>query len=66
VGCKGWSRSDFIIDGEGPVWLEVNTVPGLTRTSLFPQACAAVGISYAQMVSLFVEAALQEKQRKAS
>ncbi len=66
VGCKGWSRSDFIIDSDGPVWLEVNTVPGLTQTSLFPQACAAVGIHYAQMVSLFVEAALHEKQRKAS
>lgn len=66
VGCKGWSRSDFIIDSEGPVWLEVNTVPGLTQTSLFPQACAAAGVSYDQMVSLFVDAALREKQRKAS
>lgn len=60
VGCKGWSRSDFIIDAEGPVWIEVNTVPGLTPTSLFPQACAADGISYEQMVGLFVEAALRE------
>jgi D-alanine-D-alanine ligase len=60
VGCKGWSRSDFIVDGRGPVWLEVNTVPGLTLTSLFPQACAAAGITYAQMVGLFVEAAIRE------
>ena len=29
VGCRGWSRSDFIIGPDGPVWIEVNTVPGL-------------------------------------
>ncbi len=63
VGCKGWSRSDFIIGPEGPVWIEVNTVPGLTQTSLFPQACAADGISYDEMTALFVEAALREGRR---
>lgn len=60
VGCRGWSRSDFIIDAQGPVWLEVNTVPGLTPTSLYPQACAAAGISYPQMVTLFIEKALRD------
>ncbi len=60
VGCAGWSRSDFIIDDGGPVWIEVNTVPGLTETSLYPQACAAAGISYEKMVRLFVEAALSK------
>lgn len=63
VGCRGWSRSDFIIDAKGPVWLEVNTVPGLTPTSLFPQAAAAAGISYQRMVSLFIEAALRDHAR---
>ena len=66
VGCRGWSRSDFIIDGLGPVWIEVNTVPGLTETSLYPQACAAAGISYAGMVSLFVEAAIREAKQLAT
>lgn len=60
VGCRGWSRSDFIIDDQGPVWLEVNTVPGLTKTSLYPQAAAAAGISYTEMVRLFVEKALRD------
>jgi len=59
AGCRGWSRSDFIIDEDGPVWIEVNTVPGLTETSLFPQACVADGISYEEMVCLFVEAAVR-------
>jgi D-alanine-D-alanine ligase len=60
VGCAGWSRSDFIIDNDGPVWIEINTVPGLTETSLYPQAAAAAGISYEEMVGLFVEAALRK------
>ena len=45
VGCRGWSRSDFMIGDGGPVWIEVNTVPGLTETSLYPQAAAAAGNS---------------------
>ena len=58
IGCSIWSRSDFIIDSEGPIWLEVNTVPGMTGTSLYPQAAEAAGISYEQLVGLFVEAAI--------
>jgi D-alanine-D-alanine ligase len=64
VGCRGWSRSDFIIGAQGPVWLEVNTVPGLTPTSLYPQACAAAGISYRQMVTLFIEKALRDAAKE--
>lgn len=63
VGCAGWSRSDFIIDEQGPIWLEVNTVPGLTPTSLYPQACAAAGIGYGEMCGMFVEAALRAHAR---
>ena len=66
VGCKGWSRSDFILDEQGPVWIEVNTVPGLTETSLYPQACKAVGISYSAMCVLFVEAAIRNAQLEVS
>lgn len=59
LGCRGWSRSDFIIDEGGPVWLELNTAPGLTETSLFPQAAAAVGISYNELIVLLVEDAIE-------
>jgi D-alanine-D-alanine ligase len=58
IGCSIWSRSDFIVGPDGPVWLEVNTVPGMTATSLYPQAAAAAGIPYAQLLSLFIEAAI--------
>lgn len=61
VGCEGWSRSDFMLLDDGPVFIEVNTVPGLTATSLFPQAAAADGISYEKLMRLFVEAALRKR-----
>lgn len=61
VGCQGFSRSDMILDGEEPVWLEVNTLPGMTETSLFPQAAASVGISYRELVGLLVEDALRRR-----
>lgn len=59
IGCSGWSRSDYIVDENGPVWIEVNTIPGMTETSLFPQAAAAEGIDYSQLVSALVEDALR-------
>ncbi len=64
VGCTGWSRSDFLLGPEGPVWIEVNTIPGLTPTSLFPQAAAAAGISYGDLAGLLVEDALRRARHK--
>jgi D-alanine-D-alanine ligase len=48
LGCEGYSRSDFIVplDGGEPVFLELNTLPGLTPRSLLPKAAAAYGIDY--------------------
>jgi len=64
IGCAVWSRSDFIIGSQGPVWIEVNTVPGLTETSLFPKAAAAVDISYADLMELFVESSIRAAQSR--
>lgn len=61
IGCSTWSRSDFIIGKDGPVWIEINTIPGLTPTSLYPQEANCAGISYEQMVKKFVEYALRKK-----
>ena len=63
LGCSIWSRHDFIIEDDEPVWLEVNTIPGMTPTSLYPQAAAAAGISYSELVGLFVEAAIAGHRR---
>ncbi|HEX6882553.1 MAG TPA: D-alanine--D-alanine ligase [Planctomycetota bacterium] len=48
LGCAGYSRSDFIVpEGEDePVFLELNTLPGLTPRSLLPKSAAAAGIDY--------------------
>lgn len=46
LSCRGYSRSDFIISAKGPVYLETNTLPGLTRASLLPKALKAQGIEF--------------------
>lgn len=47
LGCEGYSRTDFIVPDDGePVFLETNTLPGLTPRSLLPKAAAAAGIDY--------------------
>ncbi|MCA3010841.1 MAG: ATP-grasp domain-containing protein [Myxococcaceae bacterium] len=43
VGCRGYSRTDLILTAEGPVFLEVNTLPGLTKASFIPQQLTAAG-----------------------
>lgn len=46
VGALGYSRSDFIVTDAGVIFLEINTLPGLTKASLYPKALAAQGISF--------------------
>ena len=46
LSCRGYSRSDFIVSGNGPVFLETNTLPGLTKASLYPKALKAQGIDF--------------------
>lgn len=59
---KVYSRADFIIDANGEIWfIEINTLPGLTKTSLFPQEAAAVGISFADVCEFIAKKALEQK-----
>jgi D-alanine-D-alanine ligase len=47
LGCRGLTRSDFIVRPDGtPVFLEINTLPGMTATSLSPMAAGQLGISF--------------------
>lgn len=47
LGCSGYSRTDLIVDAAGEIWvLEVNTLPGMTETSLLPKIAAGVGIPF--------------------
>jgi D-alanine-D-alanine ligase len=51
LGCHGYSRSDFIVTHTGVFWLEVNTLPGLSRTGNLATAAAAAGIDYDRLVT---------------
>jgi len=60
IGCRGVSRSDFRYDDrlpgeEGVVWLEINTQPGMTPTSLVPDIAAQAGIDFGALLSWMVE-----------
>lgn len=60
LGCRGMSRSDFIIDGEGQPWiLETNTIPGMTATSLLPDAGRAAGLSFPELCARLIDLALE-------
>ena len=50
IGCRGLARADFIVRQDGvPVFLEINTIPGMTATSLSPMAAAEVGIDFSSL-----------------
>jgi D-alanine-D-alanine ligase len=58
----GYARVDFRVDNEGnPYVLEMNTLPGMTSTSLLPKAAAAAGLSFGQLIELMLEGALRRK-----
>jgi D-alanine-D-alanine ligase len=60
LSCGGYSRTDFIISAKGPIYLETNTLPGLTKASLYPKALKAQGIEFADF--LRDQIALAEKR----
>ena len=60
LGCRGMSRADTIVEEDGSVWLlEVNTIPGMTSTSLVPDAARAAGIEFPELCRMLVEFALE-------
>ena len=64
IGCRGCSRVDFRIDrSDRPFVLEINTVPGMTETSLLPKAAAAAGISYDQLVAKIVQSGIESLRK---
>ncbi len=63
LGLDIYSRTDCLLDENGTPWcLEVNTLPGMTPTSLVPQEAAAVGISYGDLCELIVRESLKERK----
>jgi D-alanine-D-alanine ligase len=62
LGCHGFARVDFMVPDEGePQVLEVNTIPGLTETSLMPMAAEAVGISFGELAERLLKTSLSRQ-----
>jgi D-alanine-D-alanine ligase len=63
LGCSGVSRTDIIMDKQGVCWvLETNTVPGMTGTSLLPDAARAAGYTFPQLCTRLIELALEKAE----
>ena len=62
LGCGGMSRSDFILKGSKFYILETNTIPGMTQTSLLPQAAKAAGIDFPSLLDLIINAGLRRSR----
>ncbi|HEX5928413.1 MAG TPA: D-alanine--D-alanine ligase [Solirubrobacterales bacterium] len=58
LGCSGFARIDLILGPGGPQVLEANAIPGLTDTSLLPQAAEAAGMTFEQLVERILDLAL--------
>ena len=60
LGLEGYSRSDYIVDEQGDVYfIEINTLPGMTPTSLMPQEAAAVGIDFKALCQTILDDAIE-------
>jgi D-alanine-D-alanine ligase len=60
IGGRDYARVDVMVDEAARPWvLEVNTLPGMTETSLLPKAAAAAGLSYSDLCQRMIELALQ-------
>lgn len=60
LGCRGFSRTDMIVDRQGACWvLETNTIPGMTPTSLFPDAARHMGMSFEELCVRLIDLALE-------
>lgn len=63
VGLSVYSRADFIVTEDGtPYFLEINTLPGMTPTSLVPQEAAAVGIDYGTLCETIIQKSLEARK----
>jgi D-alanine-D-alanine ligase len=61
LGCRGVARVDLMLDDDsGELWvLETNVIPGMTETSLLPQAADAAGISFDELIARLLQSAFE-------
>lgn len=63
LGCRGMSRSDFILKDGVFYYLETNTIPGMTQTSLLPEAAAVAGVSFSKLLDLIIHSAIRSHRK---
>lgn len=63
LGCEGYTRTDVIVAADGPVFLETNTLPGLTKASFIPQQVAAVKQDFAEFLQVQINLAVERRNR---
>lgn len=59
LGCKVYGRVDFIIKDDEAYFLEINTLPGMTKGSLFPKMARSIGIEFSSLLDLLIESSLK-------
>ena len=65
VGLSVYARADFIVTEDGtPYFLEINTLPGMTPTSLVPQEAAAVGMDYGTLCETIIRSSLELRNKE--
>ncbi|MFC1565816.1 D-alanine--D-alanine ligase [Candidatus Neomarinimicrobiota bacterium] len=58
--CSGYARADFILDKNNDPWfLEINTLPGMTATSLVPKSAMAAGISFNELIQMIINESMK-------
>lgn len=61
LDCKVYSRVDFRLDKNNKFWfLEINTLPGMTETSLFPMAAKSIGLSFEDLIDKIIKLSLEK------
>jgi D-alanine-D-alanine ligase len=63
LSCKGYSRTDMILKDNDIYILETNTIPGMTSTSLLPQAANAAGMSFSEFLDRLIELGIEGQSR---
>ena len=64
LGLDGYSRADFIYGPSGLMLLEVNTLPGMTQTSLLPRSARVAGLSFAALIARLMELGLARQAKR--
>lgn len=63
IGLSVYARADFIVTPDGtPYFLEINTLPGMTPTSLVPQEAAAAGMDYGELCDTIIQLSLEARK----